>query len=121
QVVILKPVFFAKDKDTILAESFAVLQAVADALVATPEIKKLSIEGHTDNTGKPEHNLDLSDRRAQSVGRVLIGHKVAPERLGSHVFEQTKPISDNNTNAGRAANRRVEFKIVDGPGANPAH
>ncbi len=117
QVVIMKPVFFATDKDVILAQSFPVLQAVADALVAQPEIKHVSIEGHTDDRGAPEHNRDLSQRRAESVMKFLVEHGVAAERLQAHGFGPDHPISENKTTKGRAANRRVEFRIVDKPAA----
>ncbi|MCU1277061.1 MAG: outer membrane protein [bacterium] len=119
QMVIMKPVFFATDKDVILPRSFPVLQAVADALTAQPEIKRVSIEGHTDNRGKPEHNLELSQRRAQSVMQFLVEHGLAPERLEAHGFGHEQPIDSNRTNAGRAANRRVEFRIVGSPSAAP--
>jgi outer membrane protein OmpA-like peptidoglycan-associated protein len=119
QVVIMKPVFFATDKDVILAQSYPVLLAVADALAAQTQIKRLSIEGHTDDRGKAEHNLDLSQRRADSVMRFLVEHGVAVERLEAHGFGQTQPIANNRTRAGRAANRRVEFKIVSGDGVAP--
>ena len=66
-IVIFQPVFFATNKDTILKKSFPVLNAVADALKAEPEIKKIMIEGHTDNRGKASRNMELSDRRARSV------------------------------------------------------
>jgi len=120
QVVIMKPVFFATDKDVILPRSFPVLQAVADALSATPEIKHVSIEGHTDDRGKAEHNRDLSDRRAKSVMQYLVDHGVPADRLESHGFGQEQPIASNKTASGRAANRRVEFRIVDKAGAEPA-
>jgi outer membrane protein OmpA-like peptidoglycan-associated protein len=116
QVVIMKPVYFATNKDVILQKSFPVLLAVADALAVQQEIKRLSIEGHTDDRGKPARNLDLSQRRAESVRRFLIEHGVAAERLEAHGYGQTQPISSNRTVQGRAANRRVEFKIVSGGG-----
>src|SRR5262249_5838752 len=72
QIVILKQVFFATNKDTILKKSFPVLDAVAVALKQLPQIKKIAIEGHTDNKGKPELNRDLSDRRAKSVLKYLV-------------------------------------------------
>ncbi|MEI2807419.1 MAG: OmpA family protein [Albidovulum sp.] len=64
---IIEPVFFATNKDVILKRSFPVLESVANALKAAPSIKKVAVEGHTDNRGKPDYNLDLSDRRAKSV------------------------------------------------------
>ncbi len=115
QIVILKPVYFASDKDVILAESFPVLSAVASALSAETGIKRLSIEGHTDASGKPDHNLQLSERRAESVKRFLIEKGVSADRLEAHGFGQTRPIGPNRTPAERATNRRVEFHIVTIP------
>ena len=112
-LVILSPLFFATGKDVILPRSFPVLEAVADALRAQPEIKKVSVEGHTDNRGNPERNLDLSKRRAASVVTWLTAHDVAAERLAADGFGSTKPIMTNKTEAGRATNRRVEFRVID--------
>ena len=114
QIVIMQPVYFATNKDVILPKSFPVLQAVADALLATPSIKHIAIEGHTDDRGKPEHNMELSDRRARSVMTFLVEHNIDAGRLVSQGFGQTRPISSNKTTAGRATNRRVEFHILDG-------
>jgi outer membrane protein OmpA-like peptidoglycan-associated protein len=108
-----KPVFFATNEDTILKKSFPVLQAVADALKNTPGVKKVSVEGHTDNRGKDDHNLELSQRRADSVRRWLVEHGIEPERLEAKGYGSTQPLRTNKTSAGRAENRRVEFTIVD--------
>ena len=113
EIKILKPVFFATSKDVILARSFPVLRAVAAALTATPGIKKVSIEGHTDGQGTPESNVDLSRRRAESVRAWLVQNGVAAERLETQGFGDTKPLTTNKTARGRAENRRVEFIIVD--------
>jgi outer membrane protein OmpA-like peptidoglycan-associated protein len=116
QLVILKPVFFATDKDVILNQSFAVLQAVADVLAATPEIKRIRIEGHTDSQGKVAYNVDLSNRRANSVMRWLVGHGISAERLEAKGYGPERPVATNNTAAGRAKNRRVEFHIAESAG-----
>jgi outer membrane protein OmpA-like peptidoglycan-associated protein len=115
KLTILRPVFFATNQDVILPQSFPVLQAVTDAVQATPEIRRIAIEGHTDNRGKVEYNTDLSDRRARSVVRWLTEHGIAAERLSGKGYGPSRPIADNRTAAGRAANRRVEFIIVDPP------
>ena len=113
KLVILKPVFFATDKDIILAESIPVLQAVANALKATPAIQKLRVEGHTDNQGNAQYNLELSNRRAKSVMRWLSTQGgVAVHRLDSQGYGLTRPIDSNDTPEGRARNRRVEFTIL---------
>ena len=113
QIVILKQVFFATNKDTILKLSYPVLDAVATALKAFPHIKKVRVEGHTDNQGKADYNTDLSDRRAKSVMAYLIVKGVEATRLDAKGYGPTKPIADNKTVKGRALNRRVDFLIVD--------
>ena len=82
-------------------------------LKANKGIKRMSIEGHTDNRGAAEMNKTLSQRRANSVMNWLTQHGVEGERLEAHGYGLEKPIDTNDTDQGRAANRRVEFKIVD--------
>ena len=119
-IVIMSPVFFATGKDVILEKSFPVLQAVANALAATPEIKLLAVEGHTDNKGKAEKNMLLSDKRANSVMRFLVARGVNATRLTAQGFGQQNPIASNKTEKTRALNRRVEFRIIDPAPAAPA-
>ena len=120
KIVILKPVFFATDKDIILPQSFPVLQAVADALKAAQQIRQVRIEGHTDSQGVRIYNVDLSQRRAGSVRRWLLEHGIEESRVVSEGFGPDRPVDTNATVAGRAKNRRVEFLIVDGSGVIPA-
>ena len=109
------PVFFATGKEVILKRSFPVLQMVADTFKDNPWVKRVRIEGHTDNRGSDAFNLRLSDRRAHSVMRFLIRAGVSPDRLQAQGFGETQPIESNHTRQGRAANRRVEFIIIDPP------
>jgi outer membrane protein OmpA-like peptidoglycan-associated protein len=112
-IVILQKVFFAVDKDIIKKQSFAILNEVAQVLRENPWITGVRVDGHTDPDGGAEYNLDLSNRRAASVRRYLIEvGGIEPERLTSKGFGLTKPIADNRTKAGKAANRRVEFTIT---------
>jgi hypothetical protein len=67
------------------------------------------IGGHTDNTGPREFNMQLSRARARSVRQYLIAHGIAPQRLGAQGYGPDRPLGDNNSEAGRAQNRRVEF------------
>jgi OOP family OmpA-OmpF porin len=112
-VTVLQQVHFATGSATILPDSFPMLGEIAQLLKARPEIKKMMIEGHTDNRGAAEMNLDLSKRRAASVKSWLIQRGVDPARLDSEGYGMTRPIQSNDTNEGRQANRRVEFKITD--------
>ena len=121
KIVILKPVYFATDKDIILPQSFPVLQAVADALKAATAIKQVRIEGHSDTQGVRIYNVDLSQRRARSVLTWLVQHGIEVERLQSEGDGPDRPIDTNATVAGRAKNRRVEFVIVDGNTAIPSN
>ncbi len=113
------PVFFGHNRDVILPRSFPVLQAVADALRASPDIRRVSIEGHTDDVGGDQENMDLSNRRAQSVLRWLTEHQVEASRLEAHGYGETRPIrpitglSRTERRDAQAQNRRVEFRIVD--------
>ena len=80
----------------------------ASLLKANPKLK-LSVEGHTDNTGTPEGNRKLSDARAASVKAALVAKGIEAPRLQSKGFGQDKPVADNRTEEGRAKNRRVEL------------
>jgi outer membrane protein OmpA-like peptidoglycan-associated protein len=104
-------VYFATNEDRILEKSFELLDEVARALLDYPSIS-VSIEGHTDNQGPDDYNQDLSVRRAASVRRYLIAQGVEAERMTSTGYGESRPIDDNRTETGRAANRRVEFLIT---------
>lgn len=91
--------------------SFAgVLGQVAQTLNQNPEVIA-QVVGHTDSTGNPNYNQTLSVNRAQSVVNTLIQDGVAPQRLSASGMGASQPIADNNTEAGRAANRRVEVYL----------
>lgn len=86
------------------------LTAVALYLQLDP--RATVVEGHTDNTGKPEYNMKLSQERAQNVMDFLIGQGVSKDRITSVGFGETRPIADNKTKKGRALNRRVDVVMV---------
>jgi OmpA-OmpF porin, OOP family len=100
---------FDVNNATLKPESRPVLQQIAEALAAAPNLK-VRIEGHTDSTGEPAKNLDLSKRRAESVKKALVEQfKIPADRLTTDGFGDTKPAAANDTPQGRAENRRVEF------------
>jgi OmpA-OmpF porin, OOP family len=112
KILILENVNFATDQDVILSESFPILEEVSQVLKTHPEIQRVLIEGHTDSRAGEVYNLDLSKRRAASVRTYLEEGGVAPERLCSQGFGQSKPLAGNDTEEGMARNRRVEFTIL---------
>ncbi len=129
EIKILQKVFFDTGKDTIKKQSFQLLDTVAAVLVKNKQITKIRVEGHTDDVGKDDMNLDLSKRRARSVMNYLIGKGVPEERLSSEGFGEEKPLcadipeliktkalerkNKKAVEACRSDNRRVEFRIVE--------
>lgn len=99
---------FATDKADILPTSEPQLAQVLELLRADPSLK-LSIEGHTDNSGAAAHNRSLSEARAASVVAALAGKGIAAERLQAAGFGADKPVADNGSEEGKARNRRVEL------------
>lgn len=95
-------------------ESQQVLEAVLAVLKAHPEIAKLRVEGHTDNRGGAANNKALSKARAESVAKWLADHGIEKGRLTAQGFGEEKPLESNTTEAGRTANRRVEFHVEQG-------
>jgi len=108
---LLEKVYFDTSKTTIKPGSFALLDEVAQVLNDNPQVKKVVIEGHTDNTGAADVNTKLSQGRAEAVRAYLVKKGVAADRLEAKGFGPTRPIADNKTAKGREANRRVDFVI----------
>jgi outer membrane protein OmpA-like peptidoglycan-associated protein len=113
---------FATSSAELLHENDLLLLAIASQMKKHPEIEKVRIEGHTDNTGKPASNLKLSQERADSVMKALVKAGVDKKRLEAKGIGQMNPIDTNETEQGRAQNRRVELHIVEksAPGASSA-
>ena len=103
---------FAFDKASIRSKSFAVLDALASVAKRCPE-KTISIEGHSDASGDPAYNKDLSFYRAKAVKKALIKRGVKASKLKAVGIGAERPIADNKTPLGRMKNRRIEFHILD--------
>jgi outer membrane protein OmpA-like peptidoglycan-associated protein len=103
-------VFFSTGSSKLLTKSFSKLNDVVAILNENPSYK-VSIDGHTDNTGKEDKNQTLSEARAASVKAYLVSKGVDESRLTSTGYGQDKPVADNKTAAGRAKNRRVEMTL----------
>jgi outer membrane protein OmpA-like peptidoglycan-associated protein len=114
EIEVLKRIEFEFDKSTLLTVSYPILDEVVSLLKATPSIKHMRIEGHTDNQGSPEYNERLSTDRANAVMQYLEKKGIAPGRLTAQGFGLTRPRASNDTDEGRQTNRRVEFHIVEG-------
>lgn len=112
RIQIKQQVHFATGKAEILSDSFQLLDQVVDAILRT-NVKKLRIEGHTDNQGGKDANLKLSQARAQAVLDYLIKKGLPAARLTSEGYGDSKPVAPNLTAKGRELNRRVEFMIVE--------
>ena len=106
--VALYGIYFDTDSATPRPESDASLRNVL-ALLKDDHALKLEVQGHTDNTGAPEHNATLSEARAASVKQWLISHGIAAAMLSSKGYGASQPVADNKIPEGRAKNRRVEL------------
>lgn len=116
QIVIKQRINFATGKATILADSFPVLDDVAQVMRDYPKVR-VEVGGHTDNVGDDNQNQALSKSRADAVFEYLLGKGIAANRMVTIGYGETRPIDTNRTDAGRLNNRRVEFIIVQGWGA----
>ena len=107
----LKNIYFDFDKTTLKKESFPELNKVVEFLKVNPNIE-IEIAGHTDNKGSDEYNINLSQGRSQSVVDYIVSQGIDSWRLGARGYGEGKPIDTNDTDAGRAVNRRVEFTVL---------
>jgi outer membrane protein OmpA-like peptidoglycan-associated protein len=106
-------VHFGTNNATLAPDGEQLLDEVADVMVRNPQIKRVRIEGHTDNRGLPQKNLELSKARAAAVVAYLVKQGIDPARLESEGYGATQPLVPNLTPANRAKNRRVTFRILD--------
>lgn len=106
-----RKIFFSLGSDKLAPASYTSLNAVAAVLKANPALRLL-VEGHTDNVGNPASNLNLSQMRSDAVKNYLVQQGVEANRLEAKGFGQEQPVAGNNTPEGRAANRRVELKLL---------
>jgi len=112
QIKLKEKVYFRTGSDRLEPRSFPILRVLAQFLKAKQDIEEVMIEGHTDNRGDREQNVDLSERRARRVKSFLVQEGVAVGRLRAKGYGPKKPIATNKTTQGRAENRRVQFLIL---------
>jgi OOP family OmpA-OmpF porin len=112
KALILQGVNFGTDSEKLTEDSRDTLDKVAESLKAYPDVR-VEIGGHTDARNSNSYNLDLSQRRAESVKSYLVQQGVDPSQLEVKGYGESKPIASNKTVAGMAKNRRVELKKID--------
>ncbi len=111
QIRILDAVHFEHGSATIKEESHSLLDQVALTLKANPEVKRVRVEGHTDDTGPADVNRRLSRQRAHAVRDYLVRKGVDPRRLSAEGYGPDRPLKKGTSAEARAKNRRVEFVV----------
>jgi outer membrane protein OmpA-like peptidoglycan-associated protein len=111
---IISNIYYKTNSSELTPESKKILKVFADYLKENPQLK-IEIQGHTDNVGNPKDNLALSNNRAFTVKQTLEEYGVSGKRISAVGYGQTRPIASNQTEEGRAKNRRTEFRILSEP------
>lgn len=111
EIISLQGVNFATNSATLTAGSTATLDDAAQTLIKRGDVR-VEVAGHTDNTGSAARNRVLSQQRAESVMKYLVSKGVNPANLSARGYGPDSPVADNKTARGRAANRRVELRIM---------
>ena len=102
---------FIFDEAIIVEDSHVALEDLTNLMIVRKSMK-IKLEGHTDNRGTEAYNMKLSKSRVEAVRRFLTSHGIEESRIDIEWFGEKRPIADNNTDEGRAKNRRVEFLII---------
>ncbi|MBI5548493.1 MAG: OmpA family protein [Deltaproteobacteria bacterium] len=113
QVEIHRSILFAFNEARLLPESYSILDEVIDTLLRNSQVRKVRIEGHTDDVGTLEANQALSENRAVAVRDYLVQKGITEDRLMVQGFGKTRPLVDSRTETARAKNRRVQFFIIE--------
>ena len=112
-IKITEKIYFEFGNADIQERSYSLIDEIAETIVENTQLKKIRIEGHTDDVGSDIANLKLSQARANSVADAIASRGVERSRLDAVGFGEMRPKESNDTDDGRASNRRVEFIIVD--------
>jgi outer membrane protein OmpA-like peptidoglycan-associated protein len=113
KIAVPEQIQFETGKAVILAASDKVLNGIAEKIKANPQVKRIRIEGHSDDPGGPKKNQELSQARAEAVREYLMKRGIEPERLQAVGYGNSRPLSSGKTKEAHAKNRRVEFIIVE--------
>jgi outer membrane protein OmpA-like peptidoglycan-associated protein len=112
--ITVRDIKFETNKADILPGSHAVLDEIGNILVKWPQLK-IEVGGHADSRGSEQHNLQLSEKRAQAVLDYLVGKfpQIKKDQYTAKGYGESQPVADNKTADGQAKNRRVEFKVLN--------
>jgi OmpA-OmpF porin, OOP family len=110
EIITLDGVTFAFDSDVLTSDERGTLRTAVETLKRYPETR-VQIAGHTDSVGSAAYNMNLSERRARAVLEYLVNAGIDRNRLSARGYGFSEPVADNATDAGRAANRRVELRV----------
>ena len=109
--IVLENIFYQTDRYQLEKSSIGELERIFLFLAQNPKVR-IEISGHTDNTGSEQYNKTLSENRAKAVAEYLIGKGIAADRIVAKGYGFDKPVADNQSEEGRAKNRRTELKIL---------
>lgn len=118
QPIVLNNVYFDFDSDAIRSESFSELDKLSEMLLDNPNLH-ITVDGHTCSMGSDMYNQNLSEQRAGSIVRYLLGKGVLATSMVYHGYGESRPKTSNATEAGREMNRRVEFILNEMEELNP--
>lgn len=113
EVKLTRQVNFSNDSATITQDSMGLVQEIAMTLREHPELIRIEIQGHTDNSGAPAYNKRLSQERAESVRNALVSLGIETARLTAVGYGQEKPLGPNSSDAAKAKNRRVQMMVIE--------
>ncbi len=113
EIRILEQINFAFDSDEILPSSFTLMDEIARVINENPQLRRIEVQGHTDDQGTDRYNESLSQRRATSVMRGLVERGVDASRLSAVGYGESRPLVPNDSEENRARNRRVQFVIQE--------
>jgi outer membrane protein OmpA-like peptidoglycan-associated protein len=105
-------VFFDSDHTNLRSGAIANLESIADTLQRNPSAARISVEGHTDDTGNPEYNERLAESRARTVASYLMARGISADQITVRSYGAKRPIASNTTETGRQLNRRVDVSIA---------
>ncbi|MEK6606365.1 MAG: OmpA family protein [Myxococcota bacterium] len=112
RIEILDKIFFETNKAIIKPMSFPLLDAIAATLKGNPQILQVEIQGHADERAEDQHNIELTQARAESVREHVVGKGIDPKRLTATGYGETKPVCGEHNEDCWSKNRRVEFVIL---------